>query len=168
MAKKKKFHVWAKDGKYYYKGSRLSRKKEITKEEFKKVLENETITSLGFAQKQSLGLFELFQHFNAHNKAKTSEFGRRIQVVLLEEKQTISTVKGGVDVYFKLDILDEETGEEADDLFTITSTIEGVTGPLTDSGSYYPELFRSFYQLAFNGYLANNEEANTAKKALGR
>lgn len=162
---KKKFRMWSENGKYYLKPSRFSKRQEISEETFKEILEKETITSIGIIQNQSLGLFELFQHFHSHSEAQTSEFGRRIQVILLKEEQTESKEKG-VDVAFKLDMLDEATGATADDLFTITSTIEGVTGPLTDRGVYYPEVFRSLYQLAFNGYLATDDEVATVKAAL--
>jgi hypothetical protein len=161
----KKFRMWTENGKYYFKPSQFAKKQEISQEKFKEILAEETIISIGITQNQSLGIAELLQHYQTHYEEKTSEFGRRISVDLLEEKQTESK-EGGVDVHFKLDILDEKTGQTADDLFPITANIKGVTGPMTERGIYYPELFRAIYQLAFNGYLSNDEEISKGKEAL--
>lgn len=166
MDKNIKFEVWTDNGKFYYKDSESGIVREITKEEFQQLLENGAITSLEYSSNQTLGLKELIDHFQNHQGEKTSEFGRRVKVVILEEKQTELKDGNGVDVYFKLDILDEKLGKSSDDLYTITSEIEGINGPLVDRGIYFPELFRAMYQLAFNGHLANNDDFSEVKRAL--
>ena len=163
--KEKTFEVWSEGGKYYYKSSRFAKKQEVTKEEFENILNKEPIVSLQISQERTLGLEELIRHYNQHCDLGTSEFGRRVRVVLLEGEQKESKT-GGVDVQFTLDLIDEGSGTSSDDLYTITVKLEGVTGPLTDKGVYYPEAFRALYQLAFNGCLANKEDHEAGRLAL--
>lgn len=162
--KSKEFKVWAKNGKYFLKESLFSRTKEITKEEFQNFLNESKITSLNFKEK-NVSLEFLQNHYNKHVENQSSEFGRRVKVVLVEGNQSKSTIEG-VDTYFKLDILDESTEKSFDGSYLIETTMKGITGPLTEKGVYYPEAFRALYQLAFNGILATEEDFIKVQRAL--
>lgn len=163
MFKKGKFEAWSENGKYYYKGSFFSRTKEITKEQFYEVLKNSTVTSLKLEQNESLGIYELFQAYRKHCLSETSEHRKRVDVVLIEEEQEPSKTEGGIDTTFKLDILESDTRES---VLTITGKAEGITGSLTDNGVYFPELYRAFYQLAYNGCLATKDELELTRRLV--
>lgn len=160
------FEMWTENGKYYYKDLGTLHTKEITKEEFEQILASETVTSVQLSG-DTLGLSELMDQYIFHKKNKTSEFGSRVKVVIVEGEQTKSHTGVGVDVSFKLDVISENPKKEIEGLYTIQAEIEGVTGSFTDRGVYFPELYRATYQLAFNGYLATYEELKAVKRAVG-
>lgn len=155
------------DGNKFYIKRDGKKEKRISRWKFNRLIKREKINKLSINRVNVNGgsLKEPFEKFQERKENGGTEFGRRVNVNIVEANQI--KIGEGLNVSMRLEIVDEETGKMDDDLYFIDIEMEGFTGNLVDRGVYIPELCRILNQLAFNGELHTKEEEEELRKAMG-
>ncbi|HDR7922547.1 hypothetical protein J0794_29870 [Bacillus paranthracis] len=152
-----KFNAWSEDGKFYKKQGLFGFIREISKEEFHKLLLDNKVTHLSFSKSnQSIGISELIGLYGRLREQNKSLHKERVIIQTTQEKQENIIVDGIQKASFTATYrMYTESGKLMD---TITLEVTEMTGKMVEMGVYLPEVYRCAYQLSRNGILATESD----------
>lgn len=154
-----KFNAWSEDGKFYKKQGLFGFIREISKEEFHKLLLDNKVTHLSFSKSnQSIGISELIDLYGRLREQNKSLHKERVIVQTTQEKQENIIVDGIPKASFTATYrMYTKSGKLMD---TITLEVTEMTGKMVEMGLYLPKVYRCAYQLSRNGILATESDEN--------